>query len=62
MTKFHILVIRLVLGLVIGVIMSRFFFGKITPFSVGGLMIFLVGMAYVTEYLRNRKKNRGSDN
>ena len=59
MTKFHILVIRLVLGLVLSVIMSRFFFGEITPLSVGGLMIFLVGMAYVTEYMRNRKKKPG---
>ena len=59
MTKFHILVIRLVVGLVIAVVMSRFFFGEITPISVGGLMIFLVGMAYVTEYFRNRKKKPG---
>jgi hypothetical protein len=59
MTKFHILVIRLVLGLVIAVIMSRVFFGEITPLSVGGLMIFLVGMAYVMEYMRNRNKKPG---
>ena len=59
MTKFHILVIRLVIGLVIAVVMSRFFFGAITPVAVGGLMIFLVGMAYVTEYMRNRKKKPG---
>ncbi len=59
MTKFHILFIRLVLGLVLSVIMSRFFFSEITPLSVGGLMIFLVGMAYVTEYMRNRNKKPG---
>ena len=59
MTKFHILVMRLVLGLVIAVIMSRVFFSEITPLSVGGLMIFLVGMAYVTEYMRNRNKKPG---
>ena len=59
MTKFHILVMRLVLGLVISVIMSRVFFGAITPLSVGGLMIFLVGMAYVTEYMHNRNKKPG---
>jgi len=60
MTKFNILVIRLVVGLVIAVVMSRFFFGEITPLSVGGLMIFLVGMAYVTEYFRNRNKKPGA--
>lgn len=59
MTKFHLLVMRLVLGLVIAVIMSRVFFGEITGLSVGGLMIFLVGMAYVTEYMRNRNKKPG---
>jgi hypothetical protein len=59
MTKFHILVIRLVLGLVIAVIMSRVFFGEITELSVGGLMVFLVGMAYVMEYMRNRNKKPG---
>jgi hypothetical protein len=59
MPKFNILVIRLIVGLVIAVVMSRFFFGQITPISVGGLMIFLVGMAYVTEYMRNRNKKPG---
>jgi len=59
MPKFNILVIRLIVGLVIAVVMSRFFFGEITPISVGGLMIFLVGMAYVTEYMRNRNKKPG---
>jgi len=60
MPKFQILVIRLIVGLVIAVVMSRFFFGEITVVSVGGLMIFLVGMAYVTEYLRNRNKKPGA--
>ncbi|CAD7841657.1 MAG: hypothetical protein [Olavius algarvensis Delta 4 endosymbiont] len=60
MPKFNILIIRLVVGLVIAVVMSRFFFGEITYISVGGLMIFLVGMAYVTEYLRNRNKKPGA--
>jgi pilus assembly protein TadC len=60
MPKFQILVIRLIVGLVIAVVMSRFFFGEITAVSVGGLMIFLVGMAYVTEYLRNRNKKHGA--
>jgi hypothetical protein len=32
------------------------FFGKTDPVLIGGLTIFLVGMAYVTEYIRNRKK------
>ena len=56
MTKFHILIIRLVIGLVIAVVMSRFFFGAITPLYVVGLMIFLVGMAYITEAWRRKRQ------
>ncbi len=47
--------LRVVVGLGIAVVMARFFFGHIGLVSVGGLAIFLVGMAYVTEYFRNRK-------
>ena len=55
-TKFHIFVIRAVLGVVFAVLMTRFFYGKeVDIIYVVGLAIFLVGMAYVLEYFRNRK-------
>ena len=54
--RYQIFVIRAVVGLGIAVVMSRFFFQRIEPLTVGGLAIFLVGMSYVTEYFRNRKK------
>ena len=56
MPKYQIFVIRAIVGLGIAVVMSRFFFHRIDPFTVGGLAIFMVGMAYVTEYFRNRPK------
>ena len=55
MTKFHIFVIRAVLGVVFAVFMTRFFYGKVNIIYVAGLAIFLVGMAYVLEYFRKRK-------
>jgi len=54
-TKFHIFVIRAVLGVVFAVLMTRFFYGKVDIIYVVGLAIFLVGMAYVLEYFRKRK-------
>ncbi len=54
-TKFHIFVIRAVLGVVFAVFMTRFFYGKVNIIYVVGLAIFLVGMAYVLEYYRKRK-------
>ena len=55
MTKFHIFVIRAVLGVVFAVLMTRFFYEKVDIIYVVGLAIFLVGMAYVLEYFRKRK-------
>jgi hypothetical protein len=53
---FNIFVIRAIVGLAIAAMMSRFFFQQINPVTVGLLAVFLVGMAYVSEYFRNRKK------
>ncbi len=55
MTKFHIFVIRAVLGAVFAVILTRMFYGRIEIFYVAGLAIILVGLAYFAEFLRNRK-------
>ncbi|MBW1960877.1 MAG: hypothetical protein JRJ04_05410 [Deltaproteobacteria bacterium] len=55
MTGGHILVIRVILGAAFAVFISRFFFKHVNVVSVAGLGIFLVAMAYVLEYFRNRK-------
>ena len=58
MGQFNIFVIRAILGAVFAVVLSRFFYpdAKI-PYLIG-LGIILVGIAYLAEYLRNRKKTR----
>jgi len=55
MTKFHIFVIRAILGAVFAVIFTRMFYGKVEILYVVGLAIILVGLAYFAEFLRNRK-------
>jgi hypothetical protein len=54
-SRFNIFVIRAILGIAFAVFMIRFFFGRIEPIYVAGLAIFIVGMAYVSEYFRNRR-------
>ena len=58
MNNLHIMVIRAVLGIVFGVLLSRFFYPDAPLVFIVGLCAALVGMAYFTEYLRNRRKDR----
>jgi len=53
--NFPIFIIRLILGIAFAVVISRMFFQEIQPVNIAGLSIFLVGMAYVLTYFRNRK-------
>lgn len=55
MNQFNRFIIRAVLGVVFAVIATRMFYGRVDPFYVAGLAIILVGLAYLAEYLRNRK-------
>lgn len=48
-------VIRLVLGAVFAVILTRAFYPGTAPIKIAGLAILLVGLAYLFDYLRNRK-------
>ena len=54
MPKYQIFIIRVLIGAAFAVFISRFFFKSINIFIVAGLGIFLVGMAYVLEYFRNK--------
>ncbi|MCU0613928.1 MAG: hypothetical protein MUD09_02460 [Desulfobacterales bacterium] len=56
MNRFYIFVIRAILGLMFAVFLVRFFYGEVMPVYVAGLAIFLVGLAYVFEYWRKKKK------
>lgn len=55
MNKFNIFIMRAVLGAVFAVFLTRFFYGKVNTVYVVGLGIFLVGVAYLLEYLRNKR-------
>jgi len=56
--NFNIMVMRVILGVVFAVFLTRFFYGRVEPVWVAGLAVFLVGMSYVTEYFRNRKRDK----
>lgn len=56
MARFHILVIRLVLGAVFAVVLSRFFRPDAHPIFVAALGALLVGLAYLSEALRKKKR------
>jgi hypothetical protein len=55
-TNFYIFIFRAILGAVFAVILSRFFHPESNIVYVAGLGILLVGLAYIFEYLRNKKK------
>jgi len=55
-TDFHIFVIRAVLAVVFAVVLTRVFHPDFQPVYVAGLAVILVGLAYLAEFLRQRKK------
>ena len=55
MNQFQIFIIRAIIGAVIAVILTRAFTGRIYIPYILGLAIIMVGLAYFSEYLRNRR-------
>jgi len=49
-------IIRAVLGIVFGILLMRFFYPDAPIAFMGLLCAVLVGLSYLTEYLRRRKK------
>lgn len=58
MTNWQIFIIRAIMGAVFGVILSRFFYPNAPLIFIILLCMILVGLAYLTQYLRQRKKER----
>jgi len=54
MSRYHVFVIRLILGGIIAVILTRMFYGSVNLVFVIGLAIILVGLAYLSEYLKKK--------
>ena len=55
-TRVHILVLRAVLGIVFGVVLTRLFYPDASLRFMIGLCAILVGLSYLTEYLRRKKR------
>jgi len=55
-TNITILLIRIALAVFFGILLMRFFYPQASILSVVGLIAVLVGLSYLTEYLRRRKK------
>ncbi len=55
MNRFHVFVLRLILGMAFAVIISRFFYPGAEILYVAGLGAFMVMMAYFMEYIRKKK-------
>jgi uncharacterized membrane protein HdeD (DUF308 family) len=55
LNQFQIFLIRAIIGLFVAVVITRMFTGEIIIPYVVGLATILVGMAYFSEYLRNRR-------
>ncbi len=58
MTSFQIFIIRAIFGAGFSVLLIRIFYGKVQVVYAAGLAVFLVGMAYVMEYFRKKRKDR----
>ena len=58
MTNWQIFIIRAIMGAVFGVILSKFFYPNAPLVFIVLLCMILVGLAYLTQYLRQRKKER----
>ena len=56
MTPFYIFVMRAILGAIFAVLLTRFFYPRATIAGVMAVAVIIVGMAYVVEYFRKRRK------
>lgn len=57
MNRLYVFIIRAVFGAVFAVLATRVFYPRASFEHILGLGFFLVGMAYLTEYFRNRKQD-----
>ncbi len=55
LNQFQIFLIRAIIGLFVAVVITRMFTGEIIIPYIVGLATILVGLAYFSEYLRQRR-------
>lgn len=56
MSALIIFVFRAILAAIFAVLLTKFFYPKATFLGTAGFAIGLVGLAYITEHFRKRKK------
>jgi hypothetical protein len=61
LTAYQIFTIRAVLGIVFAVVILRFFYPRAGIAYAVGLAIFLVGMAYITEAWRRKRRAKDQE-
>jgi len=54
-TRFHVFIIRAILGIAMAVVLTHFFYPNANKLYVAGIGIILVGLSYFSEYLRSKK-------
>ena len=54
----NVFIIRAIMGVVFGILLSKFFYPQAPLLFIVGLCAALVVLAYVTEYLRQRSKEK----
>jgi hypothetical protein len=52
----NVFIIRAIMGVFFGIILSKFFYPKAPLVFIIGLCVALVGLAYLSQYLRRRSK------
>lgn len=62
MRSFYIFVARFILSVISAFVVSWFFFQNTAVIKIFGLAIIMLGLAYVLEYSRKRKKDEGHEN
>jgi hypothetical protein len=59
--QLQILIIRAALGVFFAFVLTRFFHPEADIQHVIGLAVIMVGLAYFSEYLRNRRRQKEKD-
>ena len=57
MNRLYVFIIRAVVGAMFAVLVTRAFYPRADLLHILALGMFLVGMAYLAEYFRNRKQD-----
>lgn len=61
MNKRNVLIIRIIMGILFGIFLSKVFYPNAPIIFIIGLCAALIALAYLTNYLRDRSKAKSMD-